>query len=150
GFGLVPLATAVARENLAGERSRATIALIGITTAAGIGLGYPFVGLLAQYGGLAAPFWLVSGLRALALSAPIFALPASPRRAAPVDGPGTAMLGIAVGGILLVLAEGPRWGWSSITTLAVTALSLMLAAAWVRWELRAPHPLIELRLLRHR
>jgi len=41
GFGLVPLATAVARDDLPAGRSQRTIAAIGITTAVGIGLGYP-------------------------------------------------------------------------------------------------------------
>jgi MFS family permease len=37
GLGLVPLATAIARDNLPVERSRRTIVILGITTAAGIG-----------------------------------------------------------------------------------------------------------------
>lgn len=77
-FGLVPLATAVARDDLTAERSGSTIALIGITTAAGSGLGYPLVGLLAQYMGLHAPFWLVAALSALALIAAVAVLPESP------------------------------------------------------------------------
>src|SRR5580700_7582300 len=68
GLGLVPLATAVARDDLPADRSRPTIALIGVTTAAGIGIGYPLVGLLAEYLGLAAPFWFVAALSALALA----------------------------------------------------------------------------------
>ena len=57
GLGLVPLATAVARDDLPADRSRSAIVLIGVTTAAGIGIGYPLVGLLAQALGLYAPFW---------------------------------------------------------------------------------------------
>ena len=42
GLGLVPLATAVARDDLPADRSRSVIVLIGgVTTAAGIGIGYP-------------------------------------------------------------------------------------------------------------
>src|SRR5690349_211305 len=41
GLGLVPLATAVARDGLPAPRSRRTIALIGVTTAVGIGVGLP-------------------------------------------------------------------------------------------------------------
>src|SRR5438034_11806046 len=60
GLGLVPLATAVARDGLPAGRSRRTIALIGVTTAVGIGVGYPPAGLLAQGLGLYAPFWFVA------------------------------------------------------------------------------------------
>lgn len=147
-FGLVPLATAVARDDLTAERSGSTIALIGITTAAGIGLGYPLVGLLAQYMGLHAPFWLVAALSALALIAAIAVLPESPARPARVDGPGAILLGLGIAGLLVVLAEGPSWGWLSATTLVGFVVSIMLLGAWTGWELRSRHPLIELRLLR--
>ena len=82
GLGLVPLATAVARDDLPAERSRSAIVLIGVTTAAGIGIGYPLVGLLAQGLGLYAPFWFAAGLSALALAAALVTLPDSPARPA--------------------------------------------------------------------
>lgn len=149
-FGLVPLATAVARDNLPAPRSRRTIALIGVTTAAGIGIGYPLVGLLAQDFGLAAPFWFAAALSVLTLIATAVVLPASPERSAHVDVCGAALLGLGITGLLLVLAEGPGWGWASLVTIASAAASVVLLAAWVGWELRSRRPLIELRLLRRR
>ena len=150
GLGLVPLATAVARDGLPGERSRRAIAAIGITTAVGIGLGYPLVGLLAEYLGLYAPFWFVAGMSALALAAAVAVLPPSPGRPARIDLPGTLMLGVGIAGLLLVLASGPGWGWTSSATLGSAAASAALLAAWGAWELRARRPLIDLRLLRRR
>ena len=93
GLGLVPLATAVARDDLPADRSRPAIVLIGVTTAAGIGIGYPLVGLLAQALGLYAPFWFAAGLSALALAAALVALPDSPARPARVDVTGAVLLG---------------------------------------------------------
>jgi predicted MFS family arabinose efflux permease len=148
GFGLVPLATAIARDGLPGDRAGPTIALIGITTAAGVGLGYPVVGVLAQYLGLHAPFWFVAVLSALALAAAAIALPASPPRPVRVDVPGALGLGLGLVLLLLVLAEGPGWGWDSAPTLASAAGSVVLLGAWVAWQLRARRPLIDLRLLR--
>ena len=150
GLGLVPLATAVARDDLPADRSRPVIVLIGVTTAAGIGIGYPLVGLLAQGLGLYAPFWFAAGLSALALAAALVALPASPARPARVDVAGAVLLGAGIAGLLLVLAQGPAWGWSSAATLAGAVVSVALLAAWAGWELRARHPLIELRLLGRR
>jgi MFS family permease len=148
GFGLVPLAIAVARDGLPTHRSGPTIALIGITTAAGVGLGYPVVGVLAQYLGLRAPFWFVAALSALTLATVAIALPASPTRPARVDVPGAALLGVGIVALLLVLAEGPGWGWVSGPTLASAVSSAVVLGGWVAWELRAHHPLIDLRLLR--
>ena len=150
GLGLVPLATAVARDGLPAGRSRPVIAAIVITTAVGIGLGYPLVGLLAEYLGLYAPFWFVAGLSVLALAASVAVLPPSPDRAPRLDVPGALMLGLGIAGLLLVLASGPVWGWASAATLASAIASVALLAAWAGWELRARSPLIDLRLLRRR
>src|SRR6516225_7128104 len=148
GLGLVPLATAVARDDLPADRSRSAIVLIGVTTAAGIGIGYPLVGLLAQLLGLYAPFWFAAGLSALAPALAV--LPPSPARPARVDTAGAVLLGAGIAGLLLVLTEGPDWGWTSAVTLAGAVVSAALLAAWAGWELRARHPLIELRLLGRR
>ena len=48
GMGLTPLAMAAARDALRGERARSAVALLSITTVAGVGLGYPLTGLIAD------------------------------------------------------------------------------------------------------
>jgi predicted MFS family arabinose efflux permease len=150
GFGLLPLVTAVARDSLPATRSRPAIAAIGITTAVGIGIGYPLVGLLAQYLGLGGPFWFVTALSALALASAAAVLPPSPARPPRVDGTSVALAGLGIAAMILALAQGPEWGWASPAILACTAVAVALLIAWVVWELRVPRPLIELRLLRRR
>lgn len=150
GFGLVPLATAVARDSLPARYSRPAIAWIGVTTAVGIGIGYPLVGLLAQYLGLGAPFSFVAVLSALALAAAAAALPPSPQRPTHADLPGAAVLGLGITALLLLLAEGPAWGWTAPPSLSCAAASVVLLTGWSAIELRARHPLIDLRLLRRR
>jgi MFS family permease len=44
GLGLTPLAMSVARDALPPERARPAVAMLSITTAAGVGLGYPITG----------------------------------------------------------------------------------------------------------
>ncbi len=150
GLGLVPLATAMARDNLPAERSRPTIVVLGITTAAGIGVGYPLAGLFAQYLGLYSAFWFGAAVGAVALVASMVVLPPSPDRRARVDVPGAALLGLGVAGLLLVVAEGPTWGWTTPLTLVLAVVSVLVLAGWALVELRSAHPLIDLRLLRHR
>lgn len=41
GLGLTPLAIATARDALPPERSRPAVAMLSVTTVAGVGLGYP-------------------------------------------------------------------------------------------------------------
>lgn len=150
GFGLVPLATAVARDGLPAAWRNRVIAVIGVTTAAGIGIGYPLVGVLAQYLGLSAPFWFVAALSALALAAAAVVLPASPARPARLDVAGTVLLGVGIAGLLLVLAQGPSWGWGSAATLGCAVASVAVLCTWAGWQLRASWPLTDLRLLRRR
>src|SRR5580704_9648141 len=88
----------------------AGLGLVPLATAAGIGIGYPLVGLLAQGLGLYAPFWFAAGLSALALAAALVVLPDSPARPARVDVTGAVLLGAGLAGLLLVLAQGPAWG----------------------------------------
>ena len=101
------------------ERARPAVATLSITTAAGIGLGYPITGLIAQYGGLHVAFWFGSTVSALAFVVATLVIPSSahhpPRR---LDASGAVLLGVALAGLLLAISEGGAGGgplpaWSS-------------------------------------
>ncbi|MCF3961213.1 MFS transporter [Streptomyces fuscigenes] len=149
GLGLTPLGITVVRDALPVERSRPAAAVLSVTTVAGVGLGYPVTGLVAQFGGLHAAFWFGAVVSALGLAVAAIVVPSSahrPRR--PVDLPGGILLGASLVGLLLALSEGESWGWTSPLLLGVVAGSLLVLAGWVLRELRAAHPLVDLRLLR--
>ncbi|WP_116450465.1 MFS transporter [Blastococcus litoris] len=151
GLGLTPLAIATAREALTGERSHRTVAALSITVVSGMGLGYPLAGLVAELGGVHAAFWAGAGVSAAALVAAAAALPASRISASrSIDVLGAVLLGAGLGGLLLALAEGEVWGWSSPGPWALIAGSAVVLAAWALWELRTPSPLVDLRLARGR
>ena len=151
GLGLTPLAIATARDVLSGERSRATIAALSITTAAGLGLGYPVTGLIAELGGVHAAFWFGAGISAVALASAAVVFPRSPAVAARrLDVVGAALLGLGLATALLVLSEGESRGWGSPWLLGALAVSVVSLLAWVAWELRTATPLVDLRLARGR
>jgi EmrB/QacA subfamily drug resistance transporter len=79
-------------------------------------------------------------------------LPAAATRARPaIDYLGAALLGGALGGIVLVTSLGGNtWPWGSARTIAVGAASLILLAAFVRVERRAAEPVLPLRLFANR
>ena len=150
GMGLTPLAMATARDALQGERARSTVALLSITTVAGVGLGYPLTGLIAHAWGFEAGFWFGAIVSALALaSAAIVLPPPTAHRAARLDWIGALLLAASLSGLLLALSRGEQWGWTSARTLTLLPVSIALAVAWVFHELRTPHPLVELRLVRN-
>jgi MFS family permease len=151
GLGLTPVAIATARDALTGRRSRSTIAALSVTVAAGLGLGYPTAGLIAQLGGVHAAFWTGAAISFLALLAAAAVLPPAPT--APVrrlDVGGAVLLGAGLAGLLLCLGEAEVWGWTSPLLWIVAAASVGVLLAWVAWESRTPSPLVDLRLARGR
>ncbi len=151
GLGITPLAIATARTALAGERSRTTAAALSVTVAAGVGLGYPLTGAIAELGGVHTAFWFGAGASALAIVAAALVYPASPevppRR---LDVAGALLLGTGLATGLLALGEAETWGWTSPAVLGLTAVAVVTLAGWAVWQLRAPAPLVDLRLARGR
>lgn len=151
GLGLVPLAMAAARDHLPAGKVPSVVALLSVSAAAGVGAGYPITGLFAESLGLHAAFWLGAGVSALALVAVLAVLPSSTSaRPVPLDGPGALLLTGALVALLLGIAEGNDWGWSSARIVVLFCAAAVLLAAWVAQQLRARSPLVELRLLRRR
>ncbi|MFE2540963.1 MFS transporter [Actinacidiphila glaucinigra] len=151
GQGLTPLTIAVARGSLPERRSTSTVGLLSITNAAGVGLGYPVTGLVAQQFGASGAFWFGTVVSAAALGVAWLLVPRSaeqpPRR---VDVLGAGLLAISLACSLLAATQGPVWGWASSGVLLLFGVAVVLGAVWVWHELRSAHPVVELRLLRHR
>jgi MFS family permease len=151
GLGLTPVAIAVARTALVGERSRSTVAALSVTVAAGLGLGYPTAGLIAEVGGVHAAFWTGAGISFLALVAAAVVLPGSPEAPARrLDVVGAVLLGAGLAGLLLALGEAETWGAGSPLLWVLAGIAVLVLAGWVWWETRTPSPLVDLRLARGR
>lgn len=151
GLSLLPLTMAVARDNLDPERSRSTVALLAVTGVGGVGLGYPVTGVIAEHGGVHGAFWFGTGFSGLTLLCAFLVLPSSRRRTAlPLDVVGAVLVGLGFASLLIGLSNLSRWGATSPRLLASVTIAAVLLAVWVPYELRHEHPLIDLRLLRHR
>jgi len=151
GLGLLPVAMAIARRNLPWEAARQTIATLSVTTAIGVGLGYPVTGLIAQLLGFRAAYWFgaITVTGALVLAALVLP-PRSAGTSRRFDVVGAGLLSLAVIGVSVVLSEGGGWGWASARSLGVVAASVVLLAVWIPFELRVAEPLIDLRQVRNR
>lgn len=149
GLALVPLATATARNELPPVRRTRVIAAIGVTTAAGIGIGYPIVGVLAEVGGVALPFWFVAALSTACLIAVVRVLPHTRGGRSRVGIISSGLLTVGLTLVLVVLSEGIQWGWTSAPTIILLTIGLIALLLWIIWELRSENPLINLRLFKH-
>jgi EmrB/QacA subfamily drug resistance transporter len=67
-----------------------------------------------------------------------------------LDPLGTVLSAVAIGGLVLGIIEGPIRGWTAPLTVAALAAGAVLAVAFVLWELRVDHPLLDPRLFRYR
>ena len=152
GLALMPLTMAAAREHLPAEQAGRTIAALSVVGAAGVGLGYPITGFIADHGGVSAAYWFGTAVSALALALAIWAVPEPQHAPAEqhLDLPGAALIGAGLVALLVGLDTGPDWGWGTPRVLLLIAAGLTVIGIWAWHELRTEHPLVDLRLVRHR
>jgi EmrB/QacA subfamily drug resistance transporter len=64
------------------------------------------------------------------------------------DVPGMLLSISAIGLLVFTVIEGPRWGWTSTTTIAGFVGAALLLVAFILWELRVDSPLLDVRVFR--
>jgi EmrB/QacA subfamily drug resistance transporter len=154
---MVPQVLATIQAATTGERRTRALARYGATGGLAAVLGQVLGGLLvsANIGGLGwRPIFLVNvpiGLAGLVLARKY--VPDTRHGApAPIDGPGTILLGLTVLALLVPLTEGRSLRWPA-WTIAMLVIAPIAAAAFVRYEARAERsgrtPLVPPSLLRH-
>jgi EmrB/QacA subfamily drug resistance transporter len=67
-----------------------------------------------------------------------------------LDLPGLALGGIGLLGVVYGIVRGNDLGWTSTEILASLTVGAALVAAFIAWELRAPHPMLPMRFFRSR
>ena len=154
---MVPQVLATIQAATTGERRTRALARYGATGGLAAVLGQVLGGLLvsANIDGLGwRPIFLVNvpiGLAGLVLAKRY--VPDTRHGApAPIDGPGTILLGLTVLALLVPLTEGRSLGWPA-WTIALLILAPLAAAAFCSFERRAERsgrsPLVPPSLLRH-
>ncbi len=66
------------------------------------------------------------------------------------DVAGSILSALAIGGLVLGIHEGPEQGWTAPLTVAGMLVGLVALAAFVAWELRQDHPLLNVRVFANR
>ncbi|CAM5433963.1 MFS transporter [Streptomyces avidinii] len=146
---LSPVALAIVMNAMPDRRERARAigvwaSVFGLSMAAGPVVG----GVLIAAFGWRSVFWINAPVIVAALVLVAVFVPESRGRARRLDLPGQVLLTAALCVCVGVLIEGPRIGWTSAPALACYAAGVLLAAAFVRVELRRTEPLMDLGLFR--
>lgn len=149
-YGVVPVTIALARRHLAENQVRVGISSLSVVVATGLGVGYPLTGILAALFDFRFAFWFAALFVVTAVAAVWRVVPDGPDAQAPrvpFDVPGALLVGGGLSVLLAAVSEGPRWGWASPWTIGLLVGAAAVLAVWSLVELRAPYPLINLRVL---
>jgi EmrB/QacA subfamily drug resistance transporter len=153
GFGgaVFPLAFGIIRDEFPPERVAAGIGLISATFGIGGGAGLVAAGSIVDHLSYEWIFWIALIVTVIAVVATLLFVPESPVKVpAKIDWAGALLLSIGLAALLLGISEGPRWGWGSGRVLGAFATAGVALCACVRWELRVPQPLVDMRMMRKR
>lgn len=145
GYGLTPVAIAIAREAIPRQRRAGAIATLSVTTVAAAGLGYPVAAVMADLWGIRVAFGVATALCAATLVLALLTLPPSPdTEGTRVDWWGTVLLAGGTTAILIALAEVSVLPIGRVALLATVGVAA--CAAWVWWSRRVAHPLVDVTL----
>lgn len=146
-----PLAFGIIRDEFPPERVAQGIGLISATFGIGGGVGLVAAGIVVDHLDYHWIFWIGVIVTALAVVFTLLFVPESPVKArVKIDWAGAALMSIGLAALLLAISEGPTWGWSSARVLSVFASGVGVLVAWALFELRAPEPLVDMRMMRRR
>ena len=145
-MGYIPVAISFVREVTPPAMRNSAVAGISATLGVGGALGLPIAAWIAQDFDWHMLFWLSAVLAAAMTVLSILILP----HTSPVD-PGRfdllGAVGLAVGivGVLAGVSKGTDWGWTAPSTLVTILGGLIVLVGWGFYEVRHPHPLVDLR-----
>ncbi|GAA4617467.1 MFS transporter [Saccharopolyspora hordei] len=149
--GVIPLGISIMRDELPPERLGGATALMSASLGVGGALGLPAAAFLAENADWHTLFWTAAGLGAVCAVLVTALVPESRvRTGGRFDLPGAVGLSVALLCLLLVISKGADWGWTGGVTPGLLVGGLAVLAVWGWWELRAPHPLVDLRTTAHR
>jgi MFS transporter, DHA2 family, multidrug resistance protein len=131
------------------ERSKA-IGIWAAFAAVGVGLGPLFGGLLLEWFDWTSVFLLNVPVVAVALGLGLVLVPESrdPKPGA-FDFLGAALSVATLVSLVYGVIEAPERGWTDPLILSCFGASALLAAAFIRWELRTPEPMLNLSFFRN-
>jgi EmrB/QacA subfamily drug resistance transporter len=95
-------------------------------------------------------FWINLPIGLIVIALARLRIPESHGPGTAIDAPGVALVTGAAFAIVWGLMRCNTAGWSSAEVLASLAVGLALAAAFIRWELRAHAPMVPMRFFRAR
>nr|WP_284327615.1 MFS transporter [Demequina litorisediminis] len=131
------------------ERPKA-IAIWAAVSGVGMMLGSVLTGLLLHFFDWHSAFLLGAAFGLIAIPITARIVPESvDEKATPVDWIGGLFVTLALAGIVYTIMEAPSHGWETLAVVAAAVGALALAA-FIWWENRVEHPMLDLSLFKRR
>jgi len=131
------------------ERARA-IGLWGAIAGVAIALGPIAGGWLLEHFSWGSIFTAMAPAAAVAIGLVLVSVPDSKNPdAAAADLPGLVLSAAAMGLLVFTIIEAPSYGWAGTRSVAGFAVAAVLLTAFVWWEQRTSHPMLDVRLFRN-
>ncbi|MFE3733056.1 MFS transporter, partial [Nocardia sp. NPDC059154] len=143
----IGLLIGLVRDKEKGARANRTIALLATGITVGSLIGVQSAGpIMSLFGGNARlPLLVPAILLVVCALISQFLLSESTTRAdRPIDWIGSIGLSVGLVSLLVGVMNANSAGWTSLSTLGLSAIGLVVLVAWVKWERRTPAPLINL------
>jgi EmrB/QacA subfamily drug resistance transporter len=150
GAMIMPLSLTLLSAAVRPERRNAALGIWGAIGGVAVALG-PLVGGAVTSGwAWQYIFWLNVPVGLALLPLARWRLVESRGSAAPLDLVGVALVSVGLFGVVLGLVRGNAHGWTSLSVTASFAIGTFALAAFAAWELRFDHPMLDIRLFKHR
>jgi predicted MFS family arabinose efflux permease len=149
GGALVALSFGIVRDVSEPHQVAGNIGMVAAMLAVGAATGIVLSGPIATTLGYRWLFWLPLVLILPTAAAALWVLPRSPKTSSvPVDWWGALLLSGWLFCLLFGVSEGPGWGWTAPSVIALLLAAAVLFLSWIVFEWRAPDPLVDMRLMR--
>jgi EmrB/QacA subfamily drug resistance transporter len=150
GAMIMPLSLTLLSAAVPPERRNAALGIWGAIGGAAVALG-PLVGGAVTSGwSWQYIFWLNVPVGIVLIPLAWWKLSESRGAPSKLDLAGVGLVSAGLFGVVFGLVNGNSHGWTSTSVLSSFVLGSMALAGFVAWELRSSHPMLDIRLFRHR
>lgn len=148
GAGIFPLAFGIIRDEFPRDKVAGGIGLMSALLGIGGGAGVVLAGFIVDNLSYHWLFWIPLAAIVVATVMAWKFVPESPVRSpGTINWTGAALMSVGLASVLLAISEGSDWGWLSARTLGLFAAGLVVLGLWVRAELGAAAPLVDMRMM---
>jgi EmrB/QacA subfamily drug resistance transporter len=150
GAVIMPLSLTLLSEAFAGEKRGLALGIWSGVSGLGVALGPVVGGAVVEGFSWHWIFWLnvPIGIALVPVALAILGESRGPNRK--LDVPGVALASSGLLGVVFGIVRAQALGWTSTTVVGSIGAGVVLLAAFVAWELRAPAPMVPMRFFRNR